>query len=99
MAWSFDGEPVNRPALIPWREGSAFVVSSRALPAASHASLEVSARTYAQAADGFFADVGITNDVPLATVNGWPSCVFSGMAPISTLSAYGVSTFTYHWSN
>ncbi len=94
MAWSAAGEPVNRPVLMA--PGVLAIVLARAAPAAIQASCEVSLSIQAHAASGFFAFSGITNALPLATVNGWPLASLNGTAEISTSFTYGVSTLTNH---
>src|SRR4051812_30938477 len=94
MAWSAAGEPVNRPVLMA--PGVLAIVLARAAPAAIQASCEVSFTIQAQAASGFLAASGITNALPLATVNGLPLESLNGTAEISTSLTYGVSTLTNH---
>src|SRR4051794_38310418 len=96
MALSAPGEPVNRPVLT---DCFCCTVCARAAPAASHDPSSVSASAHLQPALGFFALAGITNDVPVATVTGWPSLPLNGTAASLILSLYGDSTLGYHWAS
>src|SRR5690349_10832861 len=92
-ALSAAGEPVNRPVLMDFFWAT---VWARAAPAASQAPSSVSASAHLQPALGFFALAGITNDVPVATVTGWPSLPLNGTAPSLIWLWYGDRTFGYH---
>src|SRR4051794_29954952 len=94
IALSAAGCPVNRPVLI---ELSFARVAARAVAAASHEPSSVRASAHLQAALGFFALAGMTNELPRATVTGWPSLPLNGTAPILILSLNGDRTFGYHW--
>src|SRR5689334_11068635 len=93
IAWSAAGWPVNSPVLI---DLSLAIVALRAWAAASQAASSVSESAHLQAALGFLALAGITNEVPVATVTGWPSLPLNGTAPMLTSSLNGDSTFGYH---
>ena len=74
---SASGDPVNNPVLI---EFFSFTVAARASPAASHASGEATLIAQAQAADGFFAPLGIASAEPPAMPIVLPELSRSGVA-------------------
>src|SRR3954463_9308007 len=94
IAWSAPGWPVNRPVLI---DLSLAMVAVRACAAASQAASSVSESAHLQPALGVLALAGITNEVPVATVTGWPSLPLNGTPAMLIRSLNGDSTLGYHW--
>src|SRR6476661_4762599 len=78
ISLSAEGEPVKRPVFIP--PGVEEIFSALAAPAADQASSVTNDVIHAHAASAFFAPAGITNEVPPATVKGFPSLSLKGTA-------------------